>query len=134
MARERRDAEALIEEMRRKRGYLSPGHELAARMDREFMEAYNRLVSLANLHEGAPTEGKALPAKYREIIYCVILAHRGHEYGTKVHMRRALQQGATPQELLEAFEATVICGGGPTFLGGMSTLAEVLAERQRETS
>ncbi|MFQ5878901.1 MAG: carboxymuconolactone decarboxylase family protein [Dehalococcoidia bacterium] len=131
MTQEPRAAEAMIAEMRRKRGYLTPGHELAARMDPEFTEAYNRLVALSNLHEGVPTEGKALPVKYRELIYCAILAHRGFEYGVKVHIRRALELGATPQELLEAFEATVICGGGPTFLMGAGALAQVLAERQQ---
>lgn len=132
MTQEHGGTEAMIEEMRRKRGYLLPGHELVARMDPEFTEAYNRLVALSNLHEGVPTAGKALPAKYRELIYCAVLAHRGSEYGVKVHIRRALEMGATPQELLEAFESTVICGGGPTFLLGTGALAEILAEPRQE--
>ena len=129
MAEGAHNAQEMMDEMRRKRGYLTSGHELAARMDPEFMEAYNRLVAQANLHEGVSREGKALGPKYRELIYCAILAHRGYEYGLKLHIRRALELGATPQELLETFETTVICGGGPTFLIGVGALADVLAER-----
>lgn len=134
MTRESREADAMIEEIRRKRGDLTPGHELTARMDPQFMEAYIHLAALANLQEGVPSAGRALPAKYRELIYCAVLAHRGYEDGTKVHIRRALKLGATPQEILETFEATVICGGGPTFLIGTGALAQVLAERQQGTS
>jgi alkylhydroperoxidase/carboxymuconolactone decarboxylase family protein YurZ len=48
--------------------------------------------------------------------------------GVANHARRAIAHGATEQELLEAFEATVIPGGAPTFLTAVRGL--MLAREQ----
>ena len=50
------------------RGYSYPEWEYLAERDPVFLEAYNRLSGLGLLHEGVPNEGKALPAKYRELV------------------------------------------------------------------
>ena len=50
------------------RGYSYPEWEYLAEKDAEFLDAYNRLSGLSLLHEGVSTEGKQLPAKYRELI------------------------------------------------------------------
>ena len=50
------------------RGYSYPEWEYLAEKDPEFLEAYNRLSGLSLLHEGVSTEGKQLPAKYRELV------------------------------------------------------------------
>jgi alkylhydroperoxidase/carboxymuconolactone decarboxylase family protein YurZ len=74
-------------------------------------------------------EGKALAIKYREMVIIGILAFRGaSQEGMLVHMRRAIQHGATKRELLEAMEAAAVPGGGPTFATGVRTLMQLDAE------
>ena len=50
------------------RGYSYHEWEYLAEKDPVFRDAYNRLAGLSLLHEGVSTEGKQLPAKYRELV------------------------------------------------------------------
>jgi alkylhydroperoxidase/carboxymuconolactone decarboxylase family protein YurZ len=119
-------AEQLIASMRAGRGYIYPSHEYAARMDPEFLEAYNRLAALALLHDGVELEGRALAPKYRELVVIGVLAAKGGAgEGLVTHMRRALRLGASEAEILEALEATMIPAGAPAFLGGVAALARI---------
>ena len=119
-------AERLIAEMKAARGYIYPSHEFAARQDPEFLEAYNRLVGLALLHEGVDLENRALAPKYRELVVIGILAARG---GTALsHMRRAIRLGATEQEIMEVGQAAIVPAGAPAFLSVMSGLAQLHEE------
>ncbi len=54
----------------------------------------------------------ALAVKYREIIAAVILGCRSYP-SIDVHLRRALAEGATLREVVEAFEVAAILGGFP---------------------
>ena len=121
-------AEQLIAEMKAARGYVYPSHEFAARMDPEFLKAYNNLVGLALLHEGVDLEHRALAPKYRELVVIGILAARG---GTALsHMRRAIELGATEQEIMEVGQAAVVPAGAPAFLTVMSGLSQLHEELQ----
>lgn len=115
-------AEQMVKEMEAQRGYISPAHRFMAAHDPEFIDAYNRLAGLAFLYGDRDDGSHALPAKYREMVVCAILAHRGSAEGVANHAKRAMACGATERELLEAFEATVIPGGAPTFLTGVQGL------------
>ena len=123
------DPQAKMKEMAKVRGYASEWWEIVLKMDPELVETYNRLAALALLHEGAPTEGKALPAKYRELVAIAILAFRGNEGGVENHMRRALRMGATKEEVFEAVEAMFPPGGTPTVSLGMRALTRILKEQ-----
>ncbi|MBI5167034.1 MAG: carboxymuconolactone decarboxylase family protein [candidate division NC10 bacterium] len=118
----KKKAERLIKQMRRDRGYLYPEWELAARMDPDFMEAYNAL------YRRALGEGQALNVKYRELIALALLAFRGEHEALVTHIRRAMKFGATKQEVLEAFEAAIIPGGALTFLRGLRALLQIEGE------
>ena len=54
----------------------------------------------------------ALAVKYREIIAAVILGCRSYP-SIDLHLRRALAEGATLREVLDAFEVAAILGGFP---------------------
>ncbi|MFQ5521811.1 MAG: carboxymuconolactone decarboxylase family protein [Candidatus Methylomirabilia bacterium] len=118
------NVQALIEKMRQARGYLYPEWELAAEMDADFFEAYDRL------YREALAKNDGLPIKYRELVALGILAFRGVSADALMnHIRRAYEHGATRMELLGALQATMVPGGAVTFLNGLRALAQV----ERET-
>ena len=96
------------------RGYSYPEWEYLAEKDPVFLEAYNRLSGLSLLHEGVPTEGKQLPAKYRELVAIADIG-QARMWGVKPHMERAIRLGCTEQELLEALETALTPVGSPPF-------------------
>jgi alkylhydroperoxidase/carboxymuconolactone decarboxylase family protein YurZ len=117
---------ALLREMREARGYIYPEHAYLAETDPGFLDAYNNLVGKALLHGNHELGQSALPAKYRELVVCGILAYRGVAGGMLTeHVRRAMRCGASVAELLEAFEAAVVPGGAPTLFNGVAALIEV---------
>ena len=67
----------------------------------------------------------ALPVKVKEMIVIGILASRGLQYGVAAHMRRAVEFGATRQELFEALKAAHIPGGGVAYSVGIRALQEL---------
>jgi 4-carboxymuconolactone decarboxylase len=113
-------ADALIERMKKDRGYIYPEWEFAARADPDFVEAYN------TLYRKALTDGAALDAKTREFIAIGILSYRGEVNAVTTHILRAMRLGATPQEILEAVETSIIPGGAPTFYTGLRAMMKAL--------
>jgi alkylhydroperoxidase/carboxymuconolactone decarboxylase family protein YurZ len=112
--------EALIARMKAARGYIYPEWEFAARQDPDFVEAYNRIYELGL------GEGRHVPAKVREFVAIALLAFRGAEQsGLVAHMRRAMEFGATREELFEVIETCLVPGGAPTFHRGLSALMKL---------
>lgn len=109
----------LIEAIERERGRLPVHWAYLAEKDIDFMEAYN------TLYNKGLTDGKALPAKTRELIAIALLAFRGRENDVYEHCKRALRLGATKQELLEAMETSIIPGGAPTLSTGLRALMRI---------
>ncbi len=116
-------AEALIEKMKKDRGYIYPEWEFAARNDPDFVEAYN------DLYRAALNDGRALDAKTRELIALGILAYRGEAEAVVAHIRRAIRLGASQQEILEAVETAIIPGGAPTFFVGLRGIMKALGDK-----
>jgi alkylhydroperoxidase/carboxymuconolactone decarboxylase family protein YurZ len=112
-------ADELIARMKEARGYIYPEWEFAARQDPDFVESYNRT------YEQGLGEGRHVSAKVREFIAIALLAFRGADKEALVaHMHRAMRFGATPEELFEVLETTMVPGGAPTFHRGLSALIE----------
>ncbi|MDB5810761.1 MAG: putative gamma-carboxymuconolactone decarboxylase subunit [Betaproteobacteria bacterium] len=107
------------------RGYSYPEWEYLAEKDPVFLDAYNRLSGLSLLHEGFPTEGKQLPAKYRELVAIAAMIGQSRMWGVKPHMERALRLGCTEQELLEALETALTPVGSPPFRQAINILMQV---------
>ena len=63
-----------------------------------------------------------LSVKVKELIVLGILASRGLQYGVEAHMRRALDYGATREELFEAIKAAAVPGGGVAYSVGIRAL------------
>jgi len=122
-------SQALLKRMKQARGYLYPEWELAAELDPNFFEAYDKL------YREALAKSDGLPVKYRELVALGILAFRGVSTDALVnHIRRAYQRGATRNELLGAFQATIVPGGAVTFLNGLRALVQVEREKRGSQS
>ena len=115
-----------METMKKRRGYVPPVWAYAAEKDPDFVQASNHLTNMGF------KDGKALPAKMRELIAIGILAFRGREAGVYEHIRRALNHGATKQEVLEALETAMIAGGNPTFNLGVTALLKIEEEDKKK--
>jgi len=125
MASEEEKIQDLMAEMTKDRGYVLPEWVYLTEQDVDFMAAYN------NLYKRGLTEGKALPAKTRELIAMAILAFRGLDNLVYNHAKRARRLGATKRELLEAVETTIIGGGAPTFITGLKALIKIEEDEKK---
>ena len=67
-------------------------------------------------------EEGTLSVKVKELIVTGILASRGLQYGVEAHMRRAMDYGATKDELFEAIKAAAVPGGGVAYSVGIRAL------------
>jgi AhpD family alkylhydroperoxidase len=117
--------EKLKKAMKKERGYVLPEWAYIAEKDVDFMEGYN------NLYEKGLTDGKALPAKTRELIAIALLAYRGLNNAVYEHSKRALRLGATKQELLEAIETSMVPGGAPTLSVGLQALVRIEEDEKK---
>lgn len=115
--KKRAKSERLIEEAIKARGYIFPEWEFVCRLDPDFFENYN------NLYTSSLGKSGALGIKIKEFIALALLAFRGAPTDVLVsHMKRAMDDGATKEELLEALEAALPAGGAPTFFNGLKAL------------
>ena len=70
-------------------------------------------------------EEDTLSVKVKEMVVIGVLASRGLQYGVAAHMRRALEHGATKEELFEAIKAAAVPGGGVAYSVGVRALQEL---------
>src|SRR5262245_37755130 len=84
----------------------------AAQLDPAYAAARAEVRRLSVGEEGT------LSVKVKELIVLGILASRGLQYGVETHMRRALDYGATKEELFEAIKAAAVPGGGVAYSVG----------------
>lgn len=115
----------IMERIQRVRGYLPDEWAYVAEKDPEFWDIYNAL------YEKVLSDGKALPAKTRELITIGVLAYRELEQGVCNHAKRALRLGATRQELLEAVETVTVPGGSPALRAGLRGLMMMEEEEKK---
>jgi alkylhydroperoxidase/carboxymuconolactone decarboxylase family protein YurZ len=110
----------------RRRGFTPYWLEFMAENDIEFLEAYERIYELTAVRKSV------LPAKFREMIVVAAVAIGGYQSGLKQHVHRALQLGATKQELIEVFQSAYFHTGALTLVQGMIALIDCLNELEEE--
>ena len=121
----RSEAEDISAEHRalaRERGYDFPTFAWLGIEDPEFERA--RIAYVRMTYQRPDNE---LPAKYKELIASAILAFRGYP-SLKHHLARALREGATLREVLEAMEVASVPGGMATLHFAVDALIEVEQE------
>ena len=124
------DAEkkALMDQMVADRGWILPEQKFYIEKDPEYHARQSAVYNHVIKREGALSE------KMREIItvtaLCVRLPGTEVETYVKNHMRRALDLGATEDEIFEAVQCLIFPAGGPSLMMGIKCLRAVLEERK----
>jgi 4-carboxymuconolactone decarboxylase len=73
-----------------------------------------------------------LDAKTRQLVKVGISIAAGLEGGTHSHVRKAIDAGATPEELRHVALQTLTTLGFPTMMKGLSWVEDVLGQSQEE--
>ena len=94
----------------------------AAQLDPAYAAARAEVRRLSVGEEGT------LSVKVKEFVVMGVLASRGLQYGVAAHMRRAIEYGATKEELFEAIKAAAVPGGGVAYSVGVRALQELEQE------
>ena len=112
------DSRAFLEETSRNRGYTLEMHRIMATADLEWARKYNQFI------EATYTGQRLLDRKTKELLQIVVeAALRADVEQIQAHVRVALQEGATPQEILEALQAVIAPMGALAFRRGLQAWA-----------
>ena len=103
MDREKRVSD-LIARINRERGFSRDWRNLLAEKDPDFCELYHE-TCMHVLHRR-----KALSPKFKELLCLAIDIATNYEQGIRIHVRHALNEGATEEEILETLEITQLLG------------------------
>ena len=95
----------LLERIEQDRGFARSWHPILAQRDPDYMEMWHNVVMHALYKE------RALSRKVKELICVVMDAITYYEVGLRIHVRGALEHGATEEEILEALELCSVLGG-----------------------
>lgn len=104
------EAKALLKEMYAQRGYELQYHRILAAFDPELLKALNASYTRLNFNS------QYLDAKTRELTFIGILATEHEWVGLPIHFKRALEAGATEEEIMEVICQMLVCIGLPTVL------------------
>ena len=108
-------------------GAKNTAYEIIGKLDPEYFEKLKGIYV-----DGTFDREGALPRKTKELIMVGITCALRVQRGIRIHAERALQLGASPQEVLEAMEVAAIPGGMPGLWLGVETLEEILKAQGRE--
>jgi alkylhydroperoxidase/carboxymuconolactone decarboxylase family protein YurZ len=114
-------------EAQRASGDWNPFWDLLEEMDSDYLEAFLAFRSV-------PINQGPLPQKTKELIFIAVNAATTHLWapGVRRHIRNALNEGATPEEILEAIQLTSIMGIHSLTLG-VPILQEEVEEYKKRT-
>lgn len=101
---------------------VDPGHEFLATADPAYLRAYQEYA--LRLYG---RDDNLVPRQWRELIVLALLAAQGSWDPFRLHLRRALKNGASPQRALQVLEITSVTAGMTALVKGASTLAGELA-------
>ncbi|AKS32054.1 carboxymuconolactone decarboxylase family protein [Mycolicibacterium goodii] len=106
----------LKDEFERRRGYWHDSWNDVLTLAPEMFEAYTAFSAAA-------TDEGALDEKLRELIYIAIDCIPTHMYapGVEIHARRALDAGATPEQIVTAIEIAALVGADPYIQAAQSS-------------
>lgn len=100
--------EALLTDIRRKRGYLLPHHGLMATALPGMLEAYDRLYTALALTP------RQLDRRDHEVVWLVVLISVNEKLGTH-HLDRWRRAGGDPASLADIVSLAAFCRGAPAW-------------------
>ncbi|MDQ2959478.1 MAG: carboxymuconolactone decarboxylase family protein [Candidatus Dormibacteraeota bacterium] len=114
------NSQALLTDMRRKRGYILEIHQMLAAWDPSFLQVYDEFLDASFL------DNDVLDRRTRELVYVGSLTAVGSpREHLEAHLRAALRHGATDRELLAVLEQVLPVVGVPRFIEAMKAFREV---------
>lgn len=121
------EAAQYLEEMKKKRGYTLPMHQLLAEYDLEFLKKYNTLF------EGVMDEATTpLPRKVKEFVYIgVCIALNSAPNVVAGHIKRAYEAGATTEEILNVIQLTTMSFLSKSLSLGSAALIDQLNQQKQ---
>lgn len=118
-----------IDNLLKTRGYLLDFHKVLAAEDFELLKAYNEFI------DAEYNKKRTLDAKTKEIIYIVALTSaKASVEQIKLHIKLALEYGASKKELLEALELCIPAASVPAFMIGFEAWKQVVSPDRIEPS
>ena len=112
------DARDFLQRTQQDRGYTLEMHRIMAAADLEWAKKYNEFI------EATYTGQRLLDRKTKELLQIVVeAALRADVEQIQAHVRVALQEGATPREILEALQAVIAPMGALAFRRGVQAWA-----------
>ncbi|KJC65048.1 4-carboxymuconolactone decarboxylase [Agreia bicolorata] len=115
------EAQEYIDDMAAKRGYVLSYHKVMAKHDFPVLKAANGIVSAAYLDQ------RIIDRKTKELIFiCCLTVLRAPRAQIQAHIRVALAEGASAQEVLEAIEITLPEAGIVAFQDGFEAWREIV--------
>lgn len=118
-----KEGKAELDKIRKVRGYTLPLHEILAETNPEFLRRYGELASFVLF---GPGENRALDLKTRFLVLVgITTAVKGDREGIEWASARAIQNGATWQEVYEAAFLAGLPAGIPAFEGACRAFKEM---------
>lgn len=112
------ESQAFLDQTSQGRGYTLEMHRIMASADLEWARKYNAFI------EATYTGQRTLDRKTKELLQIVVeAALRADVEQIQAHVRVALQEGATPREILEALQAVIAPMGALAFRRGLQAWA-----------
>ena len=112
------ESQAFLDQASQGRGYTLEMHRIMAEADLEWAKKYNAFI------EATYTGQRTLDRKTKELLQIVVeAALRADVEQIQAHVRVAMQEGATPKEILEALQAVIAPMGALAFRRGLQAWA-----------
>ncbi len=113
-----KESQAFLDQTEANRGYTLEMHRIMAVADLEWAQKYNAFI------EATYTGQRTLDRKTKELLQIVVeAALRADVEQIQAHVRVALREGATPQEILESLQAVIAPMGALAFRRGLQAWA-----------
>ena len=114
--------EKVLREIEQKRGFVLDFHRLLAEEDPEFLKCYEDMISASYAKEGV------LGHKIREFVFIAALtALHAEKKHISIHIKRAVDCGATKKEILEILESIYPPCGTLKFMNALEAYKEVFS-------
>ena len=106
--------EEMLKEIAQSRGYTLEMHRIMAEVDMDWVTSYNQFI------EATYTGQRLLDRKTKELLQVAVeTALRADVDQIQAHIRVALQEGATPMEVLEAMQCVIMPMGALAYRRGL---------------
>ena len=106
--------EEMLKDIAQSRGYTLEMHRIMAEVDMEWVTNYNQFI------EATYTGQRLLDRKTKELLQVAVeTALRADVDQIQAHIRVALQEGATPMEVLEAMQCVIMPMGALAYRRGL---------------